>query len=352
MASLLMQPAEYSGVAEKLAIAREQQQQQHTRFPAHGGDSSEGGHHHHHQKAEGNVRRRKGKNGQKKQPQRGLGVAMLEKLRLQEQSKEQRNLDAVENFASMQSSHPRHLFVSSDHHHHHHYQSGGVVFNRQMIAPAPHHAVAISTSHCHNGSFAANGDGFRTLMAFASSDPTGLGTRHRHGRAPISLPSNCHKVDIRDVPYLCHNKGRASSNSPVGNDQDSSPKHMVSPPKLGLYYSNAASSWPSAGDSGQTLAMGKVVEDRRKLLDVDGAKVSSPHALSLGADDVLEADVINGKLLPTVEDGAGGQSVVTCTNLHFVEPFPGLASARHLPRDHTNVVVRTPPHFVCLCLFS
>jgi hypothetical protein len=125
---------------------------------------------------------------------------------------------------------------------------------------------------------------------------------------------------------------------------------MVSPPKLGPYYSNAAASWPSAGDSSQTLAMGKVVEDRRKLLDVDGAKVSSPHALSLGADDVLEAGVINGKLLPTVEDGAGGQPVVTCTNLHYVEPFPGLASARHLPRDNTNVVVRTPPHFVCVCV--
>ena len=196
-------------------------------------------------------------------------------------------------------------------------------------------------------------------MAFASSDPPGLGTRYRHGRANISLSSNRNKVDIRDVPYLCNNnnKGRASSNSPVGNDRDSSPKHMVSPPKLGPYYSNTASSWPSAGDSSQTLAMGKVVEDRRKLLDVDGAKVSSPHALSLGADDVLEAGVINGKLLPTVDDGAGGQPVVTCTNLHFVEPFPGLASARHLPRDHTNVVVRTPPHFfffflcVCVCGF-
>ncbi|KAJ7524852.1 hypothetical protein O6H91_17G024700 [Diphasiastrum complanatum] len=35
----------------------------------------------------GRYRSRKGKNGQKKQPQRGLGVAQLEKIRLQEQSK-------------------------------------------------------------------------------------------------------------------------------------------------------------------------------------------------------------------------------------------------------------------------
>lgn len=160
--------------------------------------------------SEGRSRGRKVKNAQKKPPQRGLGVAQLERLRLQEQSKQEA--------ACLASIQVLPSFSFTDH-------NGGICVLPLKSGTVSHQQPGLSSALSFNngrtgpseklhylaedghqlGKVAVDGEGFQSIMSFANSDHSTAGTfaRHAQGGQSIALIFSRNR-EIREHSYGCN----------------------------------------------------------------------------------------------------------------------------------------------------
>lgn len=367
-----MRTSELAG-AEKLAIANVERALQHNGKALGRGEQDRLS------KASGEVRSRarKGKPGQKKQPQRGLGVAQLEKLRLQEQSKQEavclsslQSLPSV-GFTDHQNQNGamylRHIKGAISHHHANARGSAPLAFGNGRLGPPDKLAEYLAREgHRHVGKGGTmDGDVFRTFMSLASTDHSRSVSPSRHERGhsvSIMLPL---RKDDSEMSFICndypqavtlgknvHDPSPSSANNPgtEGSWPTCSPASsalacVASPPNSSVressFFSSAlvsraspASSHPSSSEIG---------DEKRSSAEVDMPNESVLHGFSpVPNTGVVEVGMINAKLLPViVTAGAGGAPIFTLTNPQCFES----SSSSAIPRESTNVsvVVRASP---------
>ena len=360
MVTLLMRAPELA-VGEKLSVANvEHGRLQQEKVVSHG--EHEG----HLLKAEGRSRARKGKNAQKKQPQRGLGVAQLEKLRLQEQSKQEAAC-----FASLQGLPPFGFTdqngcigfrpMKSGSMSHQPGRSTGVSFCNGPTGPAEKLSHYLAGDGRQLGKGAVDGDMFRTIISLANSDHSTAGSfaRHTQGGPPVALmlPQNRESMDhsygctfVHTVPSLASlserpvSRGQGSCGTSAYAEESSGklPSCVVaslgSPPgstaKSSLF-SNALTTGVNIGDS---LAS-NVEQGEQRLSEADRESVYMFQVTNNGVGD---GGMVDAKLFPVGKNGAG--SLFTSSSLQCFESSSGPAKLRRLPQDRAEVpVVHTLP---------
>jgi hypothetical protein len=304
--------------------------------------------------AEGRSRARKGKNAQKKQPQRGLGVAQLEKLRLQEQSKQEAAC-----FASLQGLPP---FGFTD-------QNGGGICFRPMKSGAmsqqPGHSSGVSFCNGRTGPAeklshylagdgrqlgkgAGDGDMFRTVISLANSDHSTAASFARHAPSvALMLPRNRESMEqsygcssMRTVPGLASLSERPASRgqgscgtSAYAEEASGKPPSCVvaclgSPPSStakSSLFSNALTTGVNIVDS---LAS-NVEPGEQRLSEADRESI---HMFQVSNNGVGDAGMVDAKLFPAVgKNGAG--SLFTSNSQQCFESSSGPAKLRRLPQD-------------------
>lgn len=352
MATLLMRTPELAS-AEKLSMTSIE----HTRLQTEKVLSHADHEGQHKAIVDGRSRARKGKNGQKKQPQRGLGVAQLEKLRLQEQSKQEAAC-----LASLQSL-PSFSFTE---------QNGGICF-RQVKGSISHHASngsAVSfgnsrlgppdklsdylSDECHHlASGTRESEVLRTIMSLASNDQLNSSSVARHGQGPpLSIMLPRHKDDS-EASFSCSplHSVTSASETPGSKGQGScgnTPSSEETPEKVAScalaclgspakftskasFFSNVLASRNNVLESQAS----SLKEEEKRGGDVDRAQESA--YMFPVSSCVSEAGVVNPKLLPLAKDGGG--AAFTLANLQCFESTLGPASMRHLPRDCVDIPV-------------
>lgn len=365
MATLLMRSSELAD-AEKLAIANVERAWPHNEK----GLGQEG-----QQKAstgEGRSRARKGKSGQKKQPQRGLGVAQLEKLRLQEQSKQEAAcLASLQSLPSLGFTDQnqnggmyfRHIKGAISHHLTHG-RGSALAFGNGRFAPPDKLADYLARDgNRHVGNGTMDGDVFRTFVSLASTDHSRSVSLSRHERGPcvsIMLPR---RKDDCEMSFLCNdtqlgNNLHASPSSINNSGTDGSPTRrapcalagVASPNSTSVrkppFFSSALLSRASPVDSHPSNA--EIGVDKRSSADVDTPNESLPHGFSSVSNrGVMEVGMINTKLLPVFMKSGAGAPIFTLTNLQCFESSSGPANVGRLPRESTSepVVVRLSLNF-------
>lgn len=297
----------------------------------------------------GRSRARKGKSGQKKQPQRGLGVAQLEKLRLQEQSKQEAAcLASLQSLPSLGftdqnqngAMYFRHIKGAISHHLTHG-RGSALAFGNGRFGPPEYHGHR----HVGKGGTTMEGDVFRTFMSLGSADHS----RSRHDRGPcvsIMLPR---RKDDFEISYLCNdgtqlgNSVHASPSSVNNSGTDGSPTRrapcalarVASSPNSGVrkpsFFSSALLNRASPGDSHpsntETGSAAEVETPSQSPLSHGISPVSSRGAMEVG--------LINPKLLPVYVKAGAGAPIFTLTNLQCFESSSGPATVTRLPRDST-----------------
>lgn len=314
-------------------------------------------------KASGEVRSRarKGKSGQKKLPQRGLGVAQLEKLRLQEQSKlEAARLASLQSLPSMgftdqnqngAAMYLRHIKGAISHHHSNGHGSALGFGNGRLEPPDKLAGYLARESHTHVGK---GGDVFRSFMSLASTDHSRLVSLSGHERGhsvSIMLPS---RNGDGEMSFMCNNSPQVVT---LGNNVHASPLSVNNPGRDGAsparpacvapntsviresaFFSSAlVSGGCTANNHPSSAEMG---DEKRSSAEVDTPKV---HGFSSVSDDNkggMEVGMINAKLRPVyVTAGAGGAPIFTLTNLQYFESPLGPASVGRHPRENNNLPV-------------
>lgn len=327
---------------------------------------------------EGRSRARKGKNAQKKQPQRGLGVAQLEKLRLQEQSKQEAAC-----YASMGGLPP---FGFGD-------QNGGGVCFRPMKSGggggamahqgAGHSGGGVSFCSGHAGvgeklshyvagdgrqlgKGAVDGEMFRTIISLASSDHSTAGSFARHaaqGGGPsvaLMMPRNRESMEhsygctsMRTVPSLASlserpvSRGQGSCGTSAYAEEASGkiPSCVVaclgsppSPTAKSSLFSNALTTGVNIVDS---LAS-NVEPGEQRLSKADRESV---HMFQVASNGVGDGGMVDAKLFPAVgKNGAG--SLFTSSTVQCFESSSGPAKLCRLPQDRAELPVVLTPHFL------
>jgi len=263
------------------------------------------------------TRARKGRNAQKKQPQRGLGVAQLEKLRLQEQSK----LEAA-CFASWQGPPPSFGFADQN----------GICFRPMKSGTMSHQPSALSycngrsekLSHYLSGDprqLGKDGDMFRTIISLANSDHSTAGSFARHGHEGVALmlPRSRERMEqsygctsMRTVPSLASlserpgSKGQGSCGTYA---EESSGKQLMvaclgspsSPTAKSSLFSNTLTTGVNLVDS---LASNVEQVEQQRLSEAGRESVHKFQVPSNGVGDA--AGVRDTKLLPAAAKyGAG-----------------------------------------------
>jgi hypothetical protein len=372
MATLLVRTPEVAD-AEKLAIANVERAWQHNEKSLGRGEQ-EGQH-----KASGEVRSRarKGKPGQKKQPQRGLGVAQLEKLRLQEQSKQEAAcLASLQSLPSMGftdqnqngAMYLRHMKGAISHHHANGRHGSALAFGNGRLGPPDKLAEYLGREgHRHVGKGSMDGDAFRTFMSLASTDHSRSVSLSRHERdhsVSIMLPR---RKDDSEMSFICSNYPQAvtlgnnvhpspssvnnpgTEGSPTSSPASSALAYVASPPNSSVressFFSSALVSRASSANSHPSNA--EIGDEKRSSAEVDMPHKSVLHGFSpVSNKGVMEVGMINTKLFPVIMTaGAGGAPIFAVTNLQCFESSSGPAIVDRLPQESTNVplVVRASP---------
>lgn len=316
--------------------------------------------------AEVRSRTRKGKSGQKKVPQRGLGVAQLEKLRMQEQGKQE-----AASLASLQSL-PLFGFSGQN-------QNDGMCFRYVKGAMPDHHNYGRSNSlpfgngglgspdklgdylaregHRHSGKCSMDEDVFRTLViSLASTDHF---SRPRHPGGPsvsIMLPRRkddcegyfvCHNAQAESLGNKLHESASSVNNpetealparrAPCALAYDTSPSSSV---RKTSFFSSALVRQANPTDS---HASSVEVGDEKSAVAgaaVDTITGSEQRVVSpLSSKDVMEVGVVNSKLLPVVVNTGAEAPLFTFTNLQCFKSSLGPANLGRLPRDLASVPV-------------
>lgn len=291
-------------------------------------------------------RSRKGRNAQKKQPQRGLGVAQLEKLRLQEQSK----LEAA-CFASLQGLPPAFGFADQS--------IGGICFQPMKSIAMSHHPSALSfcndraenVSHYLGGDsrqFGKDGDMFRTIISLANSDHSTAGSFARHGQEGVALmlPRSRESMEqsygttsMRTGPSLASwpgSKGQGSCGTYAEESSCGKQLRMAcrgSPPSP-----TAKSLFPNALSAGghlvDSLASNVEQVEQQRLSEAEKDSVHKFQVCSNGVGDA--AGVGDTKLLPAAgKYGAG--LLFTSNGIQCFESSSGPAKLRRLSQDRTDL---------------
>ncbi|XP_024382135.1 uncharacterized protein [Physcomitrium patens] len=365
MATLLIRGPELAAV-EKLSMAsREQGRLQQEKAGTHG--EHEGLHRK--VSSEGRGRARKVKSAQKKQPQRGLGVAQLEKLRMQEQSKqeeskqeqskqEQSKQEAV-CLASFQGFPP---FGFMD-------QNGGM--KNGTMSHQPVHSTAFSFCNDRTGpsdklhylsgdgrqlsKVAVDGETFRAIMSFANVDHSTTGSFARRARggqsAALMFAQN---REIRDHSYGCNSirtvsslgslserpgsRGQGSCETSVyvegssGKLPSCAQACLGSPPSSTAKSSLLSNSFPAGANLVDSLAS-NLEHEVQRLSEVDRESV---HMFQVTSKGVGDAGMVDTKLFPAVGRNSA-MSVFTPSSLQCFESSSGPAKLRRLPQDRAEV---------------
>lgn len=358
MVTLLMRAPELA-VAEKLSMANvEHGRLQQEKVVSHG--EHEG--HLHKASLEGRSRARKGKNAQKKQPQRGLGVAQLEKLRLQEQSKQEAAC-----FASLQGLPPfgftdqnggiSYRPMKSGTMSHQPGYSSGVSFCNDHTGPAEKLSHYLARDGRQLGKGAVDGDVYQTIISLASSDRSTAGSFARHAQGgpsvALMLPRNRESMEhsygctsMRTVPSLASlserpvSRGQGSCGTSAYAEESSGmlPSCVMaclgSPPSStakSSLFSNALTTGVNVVDS---LASNAEPGEQR-LSEADRESV---HMFQVTNNGVGDAGMVDAKLFPAVgKNGAG--SLFTSSSLQCFESSSGPAKLRRLPQDRAELPV-------------
>jgi hypothetical protein len=316
--------------------------------------------------AEGRSRTRKGKSGQKKQPQRGLGVAQLEKLRMQEQSKQEAaclaSLESLPSFGfsgQNQNDGACFRYIKGAIPHHHNYgRSSSLPFgNGRLGSPDKLGGYHAREGHRQSGKGSVDEDVFRTLLSLASTDHF---SRARHVGGPavsIMMPRG---KDDSERFFGCHNPQADTLGNKVQGPPSSvnnNPGTEASPARRASYalacdvsspnsvkktsfFSSALVSEVSLTDC---HASGVEVGDEESALagaTVETSKESVPRVFyPVSSKGVMEFGVVNAKLLPVVVNTSAGAPIFTVTNLQCFKSSLGPASLGRLPRDRTSAPV-------------
>ncbi len=273
-------------------------------------------------------RARKGKSGQKKQPQRGLGVAQLEKLRLQEQQSKQETAC----LESLQSSLPAPFASSADHHQ----GSSGVVGLRCASrggGPLP----PLTTSHHHHH----QGSSSTTALSPCSNARLGppdkrsdflAGEYHHHHHSLARASSE--KDVLKTIMSLARDPSNSNAATTARHAQGSrTSSYEDNPDRIASSYAFACLGSPTTHAKTtapmflnvQTSRVSNVVvnlkEEKRTVEDVDD-KVIEPACLLPVTSGFLEPGVLQSggsrALLQLVPKDAG-DGISTLTNLHCFE---------------------------------
>ncbi|XP_024373431.1 uncharacterized protein [Physcomitrium patens] len=361
MATLLMRTSELAGT-EKVVIGNVERARLHNE-KALGQGEQEG-----HQKtsAEGRSRARKGKCGQKKLPQRGLGVAQLEKLRLQEQSKQEaaclaslRSLPSLGFTDQNQNGGMffRHL-KGAIYHNHNTNRGSGLPFGNGRFGPPDKLVEYLSREgHRHVGTGTRDEDIFRTLMSLASTGHSRSASLPHHERGPSISSMLPRRKDDCDTSFVCNNthteilgnKVHAPHSSANDPSTEGSPARRA-PCALAWVASSPNSIRKPSFFSSELVNRASPVDSHASNVEMGGEKWSSPnvdtlkesvpHVLSpVSNNDVVEVGVMNAKLFPVVVKDVAGAPVFTLTNVQCYESSQDPAIVGRLPRDRTNVPV-------------
>ena len=362
--------------AEKLAIANVERAWQHNgKALGHGEQEGQS-------KGVGEVRSRarKGRAGQKKQPQRGLGVAQLEKLRLQEQSKQEAAcLVSLQSLPSMGfteqnqngAMYLRHIKGGTSHHHTNARGSAPLAFGNGRLGPPDKLAEYLAREgHRHPGKGGTmDGDVFQTFMSLASSDQYRSVSLSRHERGhsvSIMLPL---RKDDSEMAFICNNYPQAvtlgknvhdpssssantpgTEGSPTSSPGPSALACVASPPNSSVressYFSSALISRASPASSHPSSV--EIGDEKPSSAEMDMPNESMLHGFSsVSSKNVVEVGMINAKLFPVVVTAdAGGAPIFTLTTPQGFDPSSGPAIVDRLPRECNNivpVVVRVSP---------
>lgn len=337
MVTLLMRSAE---LGEKLSMGGDERQQKVLQ-----GDKAS---------SEVRTRARKGRNAQKKQPQRGLGVAQLEKLRLQEQSKLE---------AACFGLPPSFGYADQN-------GGGGICFRAMNSGMAPHPVVHHNSalSYCGGGRGPAeklshyDGDMLRTIISVAHSDHSTAGSFAR-GRGPLMLPRSRENMEhsygctsMRTVPSLAsmierpgsiNGRGSSGTGGAYVAAEESSPGSKLpsvvvacpnSTAKSSLY-SNAFTTAVNLVDSLASNVEQQLEhhhQQQQRLLEAD--RESVVHKFQVPNKNIIvgDAGVVDTKLFQPAGGKNGAGSLFTSNSIQCFEFSSGPAKLRRLSQDRTE----------------
>ena len=363
MATLLMRTPELADT-EKLAIANVGRTWHNGKTLGHGEQEGQ-----HRAAAEVRSRARKGKPGPKKQPQRGLGVAQLEKLRLLEQNKQEAaclaSLQSLPSMGFIDQSRNGAMFLhhikGGISHHHANGRGSALAFGNGRLEPPDNVAEYLARKgHRHVGKGTMDGDVFGTFISLASTDHSRSVSLSRHERGKsvsIMLPR---RKDDSEMASICNNYAQAgtlgsnvhpSSSSVTNPGTEGSPVRLApcalacvaSPPNSSVressFFSSSLVSQARPVNSHPSNA--ELGDEKRSTGEVDMPSEFVLHGSSpVSNKGVMEVGMINAKLLPVfVTAGARGAPIFTLTKLPCFESSSDPANVRCLPRESTNIPV-------------
>ncbi len=273
-------------------------------------------------------RARKGKSGQKKQPQRGLGVAQLEKLRLQEQQSKQETAS----LESLQSSLPAPFASSADHH-----QGSSGVVGLRCVSRGGGPLPALTTPHHHHH------QGSSSTIALSPCSNARLGPpdkrsdflageyhHHHHSLARASSEKDA----LKTIMSLARDPSNSNAATTARHAQGSrTSSYEDNPDRIASSYAVACLGSPTTHAKTtaplflnvQTSRVSNVVvnlkEEKRTVEDVDDKVIESACLLPV-TSGFLEPGVLQSggsrTLLQLVPKDAG-DGISTLTNLHCFE---------------------------------
>ncbi|KAH8958703.1 hypothetical protein BDL97_06G039900 [Sphagnum fallax] len=273
-------------------------------------------------------RARKGKSGQKKQPQRGLGVAQLEKLRLQEQQSKQETAS----LESLQSSLPAPFASSADHH-----QGSSGVVGLRCVSRGGGPLPALTTPHHHHH------QGSSSTIALSPCSNARLGPpdkrsdflageyhHHHHSLARTSSEKDA----LKTIMSLARDPSNSNAATTARHAQGSrTSSYEDNPDRIASSYAVACLGSPTTHAKTtapmflnvQTSRVSNVVvnlkEEKRTVEDVDDKVIESACLLPV-TSGFLEPGVLQSggsrTLLQLVPKDAG-DGISTLTNLHCFE---------------------------------
>ncbi|CAK9229559.1 unnamed protein product [Sphagnum troendelagicum] len=272
-------------------------------------------------------RARKGKSGQKKQPQRGLGVAQLEKLRLQEQQSKQETAC----LESLQSSLPAPFASSADHH-----QGSSGVVGLRCVSRGGGPLPALTTPHHHH-------QGSSSTIALSPCSNARLGPpdkrsdflageyhHHHHSLARASSEKDA----LKTIMSLARDPSNSNAATTARHAQGSrTSSYEDNPDRIASSYAVACLGSPTTHAKTtapmflnvQTSRVSNVVvnlkEEKSTVEDVDDKVIESACLLPV-TSSFLEPGVLQSggsrTLLQLVPKDAG-DGISTLTNLHCFE---------------------------------
>ncbi|XP_024398461.1 uncharacterized protein [Physcomitrium patens] len=360
MATLLMRSSEVAAVEKLTMASREQVRLQQEKVPGH--FEQEGPHK---VSSEGRSRGRKVKNAQKKPPQRGLGVAQLERLRLQEQSKQEA--------ACLASIQVLPSFSFTDH-------NGGICVLPLKSGTVSHQQPGLSSALSFNngrtgpseklhylaedghqlGKVAVDGEGFQSIMSFANSDHSTAGTfaRHAQGGQSIALIFSRNR-EIREHSYGCNSMRTVPSLSSLSSLSERPGSRGLGSCGTSAYAEGSSGKFPPCvqgchGSPPSSTAKSSLLSNalttgvnlvdslasnaeqgKQRLSEMDRESVYMFQVTSNGVGD---AGMVDAKLFPAVGKN-GAVSLFTSNNLQCFESSSGPAKLRRLPQDRAEVPV-------------